>query len=71
MTYLCIDTECTRCGAKPRLRTCVECGTKAFITDCGHQTQPRPISAGRADGTEIHRDFCEACCDAHAATEPA
>lgn len=68
MTYLCIDAECTRCDAKARLRTCHSCGVQAIITDCGHFMQPRPIAAGRSDGTDGHHDYCTDCCDVHAET---
>jgi hypothetical protein len=70
ITYLCIDSPCTICGARPRLRVCAGCDAKALVTDCGHFSQPRPISAGRSDGMDLHHDYCEECADAHAETIP-
>lgn len=55
------DRTCPECGATPEPRTCGECGVTAQITDCGHMAQPRPIAAGRADGSAQHRVFCELC----------
>ena len=55
------DEECPECGAEPVGRTCVVCRVSAWITDCGHMAQPRPIAAGREDGSDLHRDYCESC----------
>jgi len=55
------DPACPACAAQPRLRRCDECGVSAWITDCGHMAQPRPIAAGRYDGSRIDRDFCSSC----------
>jgi hypothetical protein len=41
--------------------TCDGCGITALIVDCGHQAQPRPLAAGRADGSALHRTYCPAC----------
>lgn len=68
LTYLTIDSPCASCGARPRLRVCSVCDAKALVTDCGHFAQPRPISAGGSDGTVCHRDYCDDCADALAAT---
>ena len=43
------------------LRECSRCGLKAWIIDCGHMQQPRPIASGMADGSQLHLDFCEDC----------
>ena len=55
------DSACEECGTTPERRTCTECGQTAMITDCGHQHQPRPIAAGRDDGSEMSRVFCAMC----------
>ena len=55
------DDPCADCGAAPEARTCCACGALAVLTDCGHQTQPRPIAAGRADGSDMGRTYCETC----------
>lgn len=47
---------CLECGTPAWERRCSTCGTLAWIIDCGHMSQPRPISAG-PDG----RDYCDAC----------
>jgi hypothetical protein len=49
--------KCPECGTPARLRTCSVCGgTPAWLIDCGHYAQPRPISAG-PDG----KDYCDEC----------
>lgn len=55
------DDPCLECGAHPARRQCDRCNVAAHITDCGHQEQPRPITAGRADGTEMHETYCFRC----------
>jgi hypothetical protein len=55
--------ECPVCGTKAELRTCSVCGKKMWVIDCGHMGQPRPIAAGRTDGSETHKDFCEECAE--------
>lgn len=55
------DTDCADCTAIAVLRTCAGCGAEAMITDCGHQSQPRPIAANGVYGTEAS---CESCEDA-------
>ena len=49
------DLDCPHCGLRAERRTCEDCGVSAMITDCGHERQPRPISA---DGGH---DYCDAC----------
>lgn len=53
--------SCPTCGAKAELRICDDCNEEAWIIDCGHYAQPRPIAAGRSDGSEMHRTYCEDC----------
>jgi hypothetical protein len=53
--------KCPECGEPARLRTCSVCGVSQWIIDCGHFDQPRPIAAGRQDGSESYKDFCEDC----------
>lgn len=55
------DSACDQCHATPQQRTCADCGVSGWVTDCGHMGQPRPIAAGRVDGAESHKDFCENC----------
>jgi len=50
------DQPCDKCGTMPKTRECSSCGKEMIITDCGHQEQPRPISAG-PDG----KDYCDGC----------
>lgn len=52
---------CPACGERAVLRTCSVCGEQRWTIDCGHYSQPRPIAAGRANGSELHNDFCEDC----------
>jgi len=54
-------SACPHCGEPAKLRRCCVCGTEAWIIDCGHYPQPRPIAAGRADGSDLGRDYCEYC----------
>lgn len=53
--------DCMTCGATAEWRECSVCHAQALILDCGCLPQPRPIAAGRADGTALHRAFCSAC----------
>ncbi len=53
--------KCPRCGELARKRTCDECGKTGWIIDCGCYAQPRPIAAGRRDGSDGHHDYCEDC----------
>jgi hypothetical protein len=55
--------KCSHCGEPAKERTCSTCGLSAWIIDCGHYPQPRPIAVGRTGGLELHRDFCSACAD--------
>jgi hypothetical protein len=63
MELICRDSECARCGANPEQRTCCACGVQGIVTDCGHYAQPRPIAAGRVNGTDMQHDYCSACAD--------
>jgi hypothetical protein len=55
---------CPLCATPAKLRTCWECCESAWIIDCADFPQPRPISFGRADGSEPQRLFCEDCAEA-------
>ena len=55
------DVDCPSCGERAVLRTCHECGQSAMITDCGHESQPRPIAAGREDGSDLAHAYCAFC----------
>jgi hypothetical protein len=55
--------SCPECGTQAQLRTCDDCGETAWIIDCGHMSQPRPIAGGRSDGSEGHRTFCTDCAE--------
>jgi len=48
---------CPDCGTRAEYRTCEVCGTSAWVIDCGHYPQPRPIAASQ-DG---QRYLCEDC----------
>jgi hypothetical protein len=54
---------CPICEEPARWRECSICGKGAWIIDCGHQDQPRPIAHGRTDGSQGHRLFCEDCAE--------
>ena len=54
---------CPICEEGAVLRTCSVCGKTRWTIDCGHYDQPRPIAAGRVDGSELHNDFCEDCAE--------
>ena len=54
---------CPECGSPAELRTCSECGASAWIIDCGHYSQPRPIATGRKDGSEDYKLFCDDCAE--------
>lgn len=48
MSELGIEEEgavCNRCGEPAKYRTCETCGESAWIIDCGHYAQPRPLAA--------------------------
>ena len=60
------DKICSECGAKPRYITCDFCGRSGYITDCGHQSQPRPIAATE-DGWRV---ICEDCVDLYGPNGP-
>jgi len=52
---------CATCDEPARERTCRMCGRTMWILDCGHMPQPTPIAAGRADGSDLHHDYCDEC----------
>jgi hypothetical protein len=52
---------CPHCGAPAELRTCVVCGRSAWVIDCGHYGQPRPIATGRVDGSDSAHYYCDEC----------
>jgi membrane protease subunit (stomatin/prohibitin family) len=58
---ICVDSDCEQCEKKAELWTCHSCGVQGMITNCGHQSQPRPIASGRSDGSALHLSFCEEC----------
>lgn len=58
---------CPDCLEPARYRTCSSCGRAGYIIDCGHMPQPRPISAGMYDGSQLDRDFCDFCTHGRAA----
>ena len=53
--------SCPKCGALAEHRTCADCGCQAFVIDCGHYPQPRPIAQARFDGSDDHKLFCDKC----------
>ena len=55
------DAACPQCGARPERISCCRGGIGAALTNCGHMVQPRPIAAGRADGTDSGRTYCGEC----------
>lgn len=54
---------CPHCDEPAVYRTCSACGRSAWVIDCGHYAQPRPISAGRIDGSEGYKLFCDDCAE--------
>lgn len=57
------EGRCGECRADVTLMQCVACGVKGYILDCGHLNQPRPIAAGRSDGSELWHTFCADCAE--------
>ena len=53
--------SCPDCGTHAEHRICYECGENAWVIDCGHADQPRPLASGRRDGTSAHRTYCDEC----------
>jgi hypothetical protein len=47
--------RCPHCEAAARRVTCDTCGDWAWLVDCGHESQPRPIAA------LDHRTYCDEC----------
>lgn len=60
MNMICNDEQCAQCGAEPRLRKCWGCGVEGYVTDCGHQSQPRQIAPNGIFGGDNSCDECEA-----------
>lgn len=52
---------CPACATQAAQRTCSQCGISAWVIDCGHYAQPRPLAAGKADGSDLHAIFCLNC----------
>lgn len=52
----CDDAPCATCNTQPQHRICHTCGVEGWVTDCGHQAQPRPISAD-----ETGMPVCDDC----------
>ena len=48
--------SCPKCGTRAEFRVCSQCGVAAWVIDCGHYGQPRPIAAG-PDGLL----YCDDC----------
>ena len=59
----CDGGACPSCGEPARLRECCGCGERAWIIDCGHYPQPRPIASGRRDGSHLSSLYCDDCAD--------
>jgi hypothetical protein len=59
----CEGGACPICFERARLLTCWQCCESAWIIDCAHFEQPRPIAFGRADGSDGHRLFCDECAE--------
>jgi hypothetical protein len=55
------DEVCPDCGSASALRQCCACGRQGYVIDCGHYAQPRPLAAGRADGSRLWETYCTAC----------
>ncbi len=49
------EPACPECGEPSRERTCRRCGISAYLIDCGHYLQPRPISSSTGE------TLCDAC----------
>lgn len=60
------DDDCAECGAAAELQMCCACGVTAMITNCGHQFQPRPLAAGRIDGSDGSSTYCTKCAESFA-----
>lgn len=53
-----LPETCPDCGEAREYRTCADCGTTAWVIDCGHYAQPAEIAASAHAGGE---DVCEDC----------
>jgi len=54
---------CPDCRMQAQWRECCHCGLAAWIIDCGHFCQPRPLAAGKADGSHGQQTYCQVCAD--------
>jgi hypothetical protein len=61
--------SCPACGEGAVERCCVDCGVSGWVIDCGHYAQPRPLSAGREDGSAGHKTFCLDCAQSDDGTD--
>jgi len=55
--------SCPTCRTRVQLWTCSECGTSAWVIDCGHRRVAAWLRRGRSDGTAAGRIFCVECAD--------
>lgn len=53
--------SCPQCSEPARLLKCSSCEEEAWIINCGHMDQPRPIAAGTFKGTRMNQLFCKQC----------
>ena len=63
------NESCVACGIRAVERTCVVCGLTAWIIDCGHKAQPRPLASGRADGSDGQNCYCTDCAEGNLAED--
>ena len=56
---VCEDEPCLACGTLPVFREC-KCGAWGYVTDCGHEDQPRPLAPNGIHGCEVSCEDCEA-----------
>ena len=49
--------RCPHCAAPARRVECDNCGGWAWLVDCGHESQPRPIAA------LDHHTLCDECAE--------
>lgn len=55
--------KCPDCGTPAELMTCEVCGKQAWLIDCGHYDQPRPITGGKIDGSDLGHIYCDGCAE--------
>jgi len=60
--------ECPSCGETATWLSCADCNRAAFIIDCEHYAQPRPLAGGK-HGSDVTCADCERQRDADAETE--